>query len=167
MSIPQANEWILKNQGKATEILQQKFTEKMDTYDKFKRDFGCRHQDINMVSVQGQVQYLAKVNNGKLQLEHYRFNQLVKVITLNEDLSQGHSSLVSYQQCGNFIYYFKVKPTEDDQIQETLPTDITANPALNRGISTMSLQKNIKKYSLELCQYDMSLDSLDNEPIIV
>ena len=86
MTIPQANEWILKNQGKATEILQQKFTEKMDTYDKFKRDFGCRHQDINMVSVQGQVQYLAKVNNGKLQLEHYRFNQLVKVITLNEDL---------------------------------------------------------------------------------
>jgi len=55
MTIPQANDWILKNQGKAPEILQQKFTEKMQNYDKFKRDFSCNIEDFEMVSVQGQV----------------------------------------------------------------------------------------------------------------
>lgn len=53
MTVPQANDWILKNQGKAREILHQKFTEKMESYNKFKREFGCPHEDFEMVTVQG------------------------------------------------------------------------------------------------------------------
>lgn len=41
MTIQQTNEWITKNQGqeKVTKILQDKFIEKMQKYDKFKRQF--------------------------------------------------------------------------------------------------------------------------------
>ena len=134
----------------------------MLTYDKFKRQFACKKSDdFEMVSCQGQVQYLMKVNsNQKLQLEHYRFNQLVKVLTLNDDIAQADSSFISFQQCGSYIYFFKVKTVEEDQIQETQPTDITQAPQFNRP------GKSIKKVVLNLCCYDMSLDS-EQEPEIL
>ena len=88
----------------------------------------------------------------------------MRTLTLNQDVSSGsHTSLISYQQCGNFLYFFKVKVVEreDDQIVETQPTDISASPA--NGNSNNS---KFRKAILSLCYYDMSMDSADQEPVV-
>ena len=49
-SIRLSNEWIEKNQGRAHQIMQENFIEKMQRYDKFKRDFVCEDdEDLEMV----------------------------------------------------------------------------------------------------------------------
>jgi hypothetical protein len=50
MTIPQSNDWILKNQDRVEEILAEKFTEKMQAFNKFKREFSCLYDDFEMIS---------------------------------------------------------------------------------------------------------------------